>query len=238
MTLFAASGWADVERLREGLGSRGEATVRAAGQGFAADIARHFSSVVLARVFLVLPFRSLPPPDRAFAIGVAKGDSRLDERTPVLSLLGTSGREPHWGNRERSNGHLAIPLLARAHVENIPMLARLLGDLQVDFSALDDGRALASERMLGGSNAKFYVPDAQTAKNERGEFVIPAREFVKKYAVRTVFGMGGAYLDGTLAVAVIFTDEPIDVLIVNRFPSLISSFKMATSKPLSRGAIF
>jgi hypothetical protein len=50
--------------------------------------------------------------------------------------------------------------------------------------------------------------------------------------------MGGAYLDGTLAIAIVFTSEVIDRLVADRFPSLISNFKMATSALLIRGAIY
>ena len=39
-------------------------------------------------------------------------------------------------------------------------------------------------------------------------------------------------------VAVIFTDELIDELIVDRFPSLISNLKMATADLLAKGAIY
>ena len=45
--------------------------------------------------------------------------------------------------------------------------------------------------MLGGLNAKFFVPDAGTTRNGRGDYVIPARDFLsQKHSVRTVFGMG------------------------------------------------
>jgi hypothetical protein len=62
---------------------------------------------------------------------------------------------------------------------------------------------------------------------------------VRAQNVGSVFGMGGAYLDGTLAVAVFFTDEKsLDSPFADRFASLISTFKMATSKLLADGRIY
>ncbi len=212
--------------------------MRVAAQGFVDDLSASFSSIVLARLFLVVPFGSLPPEDRAFASALVKDSALLSASTRVLSLLGTAGREHEWNDRLRSRGHLAVPLLSQELVQGIPMLARLLAELEVDFAALDDGRAIASTRMLGGQNAKFFVGDASTARNARGDYVIPARDFVTKHSVRTVFGMGGAYVDGTLAVAVVFSSETIDPLVVARFPSLISNFKMATAKSFAAGHLY
>jgi hypothetical protein len=240
MLSFGTSEWAQIETLRTKIMGRrsATATVAEAAQAFVEDFPQMFSSVVLARLFVVAPLRALPAVERDFASAAASGDVRLRPDTRVLALLGTWGRDPQWRDRTLSRGHLAVPLLDRAYVENIPMLARLLADLRVDFAALDDGRAIASQPMLGGLNAKFFVPDALTAVNDRGQFVIPSRDFVASQGVRSVFGMGGAYVDGTLAVAVIFTNEVIDSLVVDRFPSLISNFKMATSTLLAQGRIF
>lgn len=118
------------------------------------------------------------------------------------------------------------------------MVARVLGDLQVDLAGLADGKAIATRRMLGGINVKFVIDDAQTAKDAKDRWVIPSREFVNRYGVRTVFGMGGAYVDGTLAVAIFFTNESVSSLIIDRFPSLISNFKMTTAPLLASGRVY
>ena len=153
-------------------------------------------------------------------------------------VLGTTGREPQWNQRLTSEGHLAIPLLDRAFVQGIPMIAKLLADLEADLANLDSGMPIASRKLLGGQNATFYVPDARTMVDSQGRSVISATPFVTRYGVRGVFGMGGAYLDGSLAVAVIFTNEVLERLTVDKFPSLIGNFKMATSKLVSAGKIF
>jgi hypothetical protein len=236
--LLAESTFEHVQEVRAHLASRVAPSVAEAAQSFVADLATTFSSVLLARVFVVVPFRALPAPDQAFARKLVGDDPRISAETRVLSLLGTMGRKLAWCDRLQSAGHLAVPLLDRAHVTGIPMIARLLGDLEVDFKGLDDKRSIASTPMLGGHNAKFLVRDAVTATNERGELVIPARDFVAHHGVRTVFGMGGSYVDGTLAVVVVFTDELVDDLTVSRFPSLISSFKMATAEAMAKGRIY
>jgi hypothetical protein len=238
MVQFAETGWAVVDALRSGVMSRQSATVLQAAQTFVEDFARSLSSVVLARMFLVLPLENLPPAERELATSRAHQDARIGPKTRVLSLLGTYGQDPKWRDRLRSGGHLAVPLLDRAHVQSIPMIAKLLADLEVDLAALEEGRAIASRLMVGGRNGRFLVADAQTAVDEQGRFIIPARDFVTGFNVRTVFGMGGAYVDGTLAVAVIFTNEVIDTLVVDRFPSLISNFKMSTAALLANGHVY
>jgi hypothetical protein len=238
MPTFAESTWADIEAVRSRLMEKPQRTVAAAAGGLASDLAGTFTSVVLARVFLVLPLDHLPPAERAVAARAAHGDPLLRSSTRVLSLVGTAGHQSAWCDRARSTGHLAVPLVSRAAVEEIPMIARLLSDLQVDLGGLDAGETIATQRMLGGSNGKFRVDDAQSAQDRKGRFVIPARDFVKDNAVRTVFGMGGAYAEGTVAVVVIFTNEIVPSMVTDRFPSLISNFKMATTPALMAGAIY
>lgn len=54
------------------------------------------------------------------------------------------------------------------------------------------------------------------------------------HAVRTVFGMGGAYANGLLVIAIVFSTELLDPLTVARYPSLISNFKIATGPLVER----
>jgi hypothetical protein len=237
MQSFQSSTWDDVERLRGGIAERPAGSVEEAAQAIAASLAASSPTVTLARLFVVLPFSKLPPSDRNFAQRLA-GPESLDTRTPVLSLLGTAGRKAEWCDRARSVGHRAIPLTSAAFVRGIPMIANLLASLDVSLSALDDGKVLDTRQLLGGKNAAFFVADARRTEDSDGRRVIPSGDFVDAYGVRTVFGMGGAYVDGTLAVAVVFTSETVDRLVVDRFPSLIGNFKMATSKLMTAGRVF
>jgi hypothetical protein len=152
-------------------------------------------------------------------------------------LLGTSGREPAWNDRTQSRGHRVIPLIDRAFVSGAPMLAKLLADLEIDLRPLDAGQPIDVRRMLGSQNGMFYVPDAKTA-TDGARMIIAERDFVSRYDVHTVFGMGGAYNEAVLAIAIVFTTESIERLVADRYPSLISNFKMATASLVARGELF
>lgn len=235
--------WAEIEEVRRRLGDElvEVPSVEEAAQRFVSIFVEAFPTTVLARIFGVLPLRLLPEADRTIATSTAErigSRNLLREETPTLSLLGTAGREPEWNDRTRSVGHRAIPLVNRAFVEGAPMLARLLADLQVDFASLDDGRPATSRRLAGGTNQRFYVADAATAKDDRGRSIIPSTDFVAKHGVRTVFGMGGSYFEGTLVVAIIFAAEKVELLAADRFPTLISNFKMSTTECVQSGRIF
>ncbi|HEY0189519.1 MAG TPA: hypothetical protein VGC42_00260, partial [Kofleriaceae bacterium] len=65
-----------------------------------------------------------------------------------------------------------------------------------------------------------------------------ARDFVARYQIRSVFGMGGTYIDGRMAIFVAFTREALTPGVVDRFTSFISTFKMATAELVARGAVF
>jgi hypothetical protein len=238
MTLLGESDWAGIERLRGNLGAQGASTVEEAAQGFATTFFETFTSVVLTRVFMVVPFAQLPARERAFAMRVAGEDPRLRMTTPVLVLLGTRGRESAWNDRTCSSRHLCIPLVDRTFVEAAPMVAKLLADIDVDLAALDDGRPIVTRRLLGGKNGMFYVPDAATAMDGRGRSIIADRDFVAQYDIHTVFGMGGAYIDGSLVISIVFATEKLDRFVVDRFPSLIGSFKIATAPLVGNRSIF
>lgn len=233
MPLLAETSWSEIETLRERVSNnlRGSPTIVEAANRFLGVFTDEFSSIALARLFLVVPYSSLPREEAVFAEAIARqfGGASLRPETPVLSLVGTRGAEAAWNDRKRSKGHLAIPLLDKKFVEGAPMIAQLLADLEIDLAALGDGRPIASRRMLGGHNQRFYVADAEAAQDDRGRYVIADQAFVATNAIRTVFGMAGAYADGVLAVAIIFSRERLDELAVDRFPSFISHFKMSTS---------
>ena len=230
--------WPDVERLREAVGVKDPSSVEAAAEAFVGAFSAAFSDVALIRLFIVLPVARVPEREGAFAARFAAADPRFGPATRVLTLLGSRGREPAWNERRLSRGHLCIPLIDRKFVEAAPMIAKLLSDIDVDLAAFDDGRPIATRKLLGGKNGMFYVPDAATAIDATGRYVIADRAFVERYAIRTVFGMGGAYADGTLVTSVVFSTAKIPQLIADRFPSLISNFKMATAKLVEERRIF
>ena len=239
MKSFAEAQWSTIEAFRTHIGELGgRPSLTDASQAVCEYFATNFQSVVLARLFLVLPLGTLPAAERAFALKLANGSPRVNDSTRVLCLMGTSGKRDAWCDRRNSLGHLAIPLVSAESVSGAPMIAKLLSDLNIDLRALDDGRPIATRQMLGGSNGIFFVPDAVASEDSAGRKIVPATDFVHENGVGTVFGMGGAYLDGTLAVVVVFCNERLERLSAERFGNLIASFKMATSRMLLERKIF
>jgi len=239
MKSLAAAEWSDLEALRVRVGATATSTqISAAAQGVCDLFTEAFESILLARLFLVLPFEGLPARESAFARRLVEQSRPIPGRTRVLCLLGSSGKKPAWRDRTTSAGHLAIPLLDADAVAAAPMVAKLLSDLNVDLKALDDGRPIATRQMLGGNNGIFYVPDAQKDQDAMGRQIVADSAFVRENGIKTVFGMGGAYVDGTLAVMIVFCNETLERMVVDRYGSFISSFKMATASLLASGRIF
>jgi len=186
-------------------------------------------STALARVYALTPFGELPADIAAFVRDLARSHTGdVGAATPVLTLLGTYGSEPAWCDRKQSRGHRGIPLLSGDFVGAIPMLARLLKELGIDLSWLDDAPEVNTRRLLGGFNGIFYVDDATTARDALGRHIIPAQEFVEQHRVKTVFGMGGFYPDGTMIVCIVFTREELSRAQVERLKSLLSLLKGET----------
>lgn len=238
MGSLADAGWEDVERLRAVVSGSQPRSLELAAHGFVTAFAGAFTDVALVRVFAVMPLADVADHERTFARRLAAADPRLTERTRVLTLLGTAGGEPAWNDRRASRGHLCIPLLDRSFVESAPMIARLLADIDVDLAAFDDGRPIATRKLMGGKNGMFYIPDATTAKDDQDRYIIPDQAFVEKHGIRTVFGMGGAYLEGILILSIVFSRVEVPRIIVDRFPSLIVNLKMATADLVRRGVVF
>ena len=235
MTTYASleqSRWAEVlDAMRPDVSSA--ATLEEAAQSVARRLHAELpASTPLVRVYALVPHRELPEDVRAFVAGLAErtdgGQSPLAATTPVLSLLGTYGSKPEWQDRKLSRGHKGIPLVSAAFVDAIPMMARLLRELGVELSWLDDAPEIMTRRLLGGFNGVFYVEDAKTVRDVKGRLVIPATDFVEAEGVRTVFGMGGFYPDGTMIVCTVFTRERLPRPAVERFTSLISMLKGGT----------
>ncbi|HZF48021.1 MAG TPA: hypothetical protein VE093_05195 [Polyangiaceae bacterium] len=171
-------------------------------------------SVVLARFYATIPLGKLPEESRRFAASLASSrgaKERLDDTTMVLTLFGSRGDEPAWNDRRASRGHLAIPLLSAAFIDEIPMVSRLLRDLGVpmDWAGIvSEGIQTDTFGRLGGF---FYVEDAAAAVDHRGRKIISAQDFVGAHGVKTVFGTAGTYvLSKWLVTIIVFCRERIE----------------------------
>jgi hypothetical protein len=199
-------------------------------------------SLPLVRVFATLDYGLLPKSNKAFVRSVAEAHQvqhLLNDKTPVLSLLGTRGVTAEWNDRTRSRGHTGIPLVSAHFIQSIPMVARLLKELglELEWISRQDSSAIAST--LGGSLAGlFFVSDASTATDAQGRHIIPARDFVASHGIKTVFGIGGAYIGGTIVVLILFTSESFDKAQAATLMPLINVFKAATTSLVVAERIF
>lgn len=197
-------------------------------------------SVVLARFYATIPFGRLPEESRRFASSLAASRGERDpltDKTMVLTLLGTRGEQREWNDRRASRGHLAIPLLSAAFIEEIPMVSRLLKDLGVPIDwASAAGVSTDTFGRLGGF---FYVEDATTAVDHKGRKIISAQNFVTAHGVKTVFGTAGTYvLSKWLVTIIIFCRERVDRDRAKDFMPFANTVTSATSELVRRGKLF
>jgi len=220
------------------------ASLEAAAQSLVETIYREFSdSVVLARCFITIPLGTLPARIREFVSELAENKSsaaQLADDTPVLTLLGTCGARDKWNSRHSSQGHSGIPLISASFVDSIPMIARLLKELEVDLNWLSDEEktGFTEKEMGGGWVGSFHVRDAATAVDHQGRKIITAQDFVAQNGIQTVFGLGGIYPRGALFTLVVFTHEIIEKERLADFVPLVPLIKVSTSSLLEEGKIF
>jgi len=202
----------------------------------------HFEdSVVLARIFLTVPFLSLPPSNEAFVRQMAESAgvaSELKATTPVLSLLGTRGRERDWNDRRNSKGHIGIPLVSSAFVDSIPMISRVLKELGVPMHWVDSQDSQVVLEAMGRAASLFFVEDAANAVDHQGRKIIVAQDFVSKYDVVGVFGTGSVYPNGQILVLIVFCKEAVPRKVAEQFLALVEMFKQRTKTLAASTRIF
>ncbi len=226
--------WAGVEAKIEHA-----STFEQAAQELANAIYEQFGeSVVLARVYLTVPFGALPPANQTFVRNLAESanaSSQLQETTPVLSLIGSFGQEAEWRDRRNSKGHVGIPLLSASFVDAIPMISRLLRELGLPVDWADHHDIEIMKKMGTGL---FYVENAAEAVDHEGRKIIAVQDFVSAHQVRSVFGAGGAYPNGQMFVCVVFCRDLFDRGVSERFLPLINLFEEKTEALLGSGKVF
>jgi histone H3/H4 len=202
---------------------------------------RFDESVVIARVFFTVPFDSLPPANKVFVRKLAEGagaGAQIKGTTPVLTLVGTHGVEEDWKDRRKSRGHAGIPLISSAFVGAIPMISRLLKELGVPMDWVDSHDSEIIKKAVRGTVGVFFVDDAAEAVDHEGRKIIAAQDFVRKYGVKSVFGIGEAYDNGQMLVMVVFCRDAFSRDVAERFVTLAGAFKTDTSSLVEQGKIF
>ncbi len=189
-------------------------------------------SAVLVRMYATTRFSGLPDFDKRFVRDFVESRNiapLLNEDTIVLSLLGTSGVRAEWCERSRSRGHLALPLVTASFVSSIPMLSSLMIDMGIGLKWLMTGDTSIVINKLGKMVGVFYVSDARTSTDKYGRRIVPAQDFVSDFDIRTVFGLGGSFLNGTFVSLIIFSNESIERKRIEGFMPLMSRIKSATA---------
>ena len=159
---FVSEFWANLElRVKQ------SKCLEQAAQELAAGLHRRFDdSVVLARVYVTVPFKGLPPANKTFVQELAKSagaEFDLDAATPVLSLIGSYGQEENWRDRRNSKNHVGIPLISSAFVASIPMISRLLHELGVPMNWIDTHetemivKTVGSAEMVGSLSCRSLL---------------------------------------------------------------------------------
>jgi hypothetical protein len=169
-------------------------------------------SIVLARIYQLMTYKDLPESDKRFVTNLATNlniADKIQNESPVLSLMATAGKESKWNNRENSSGHLGIPFISEPFVRGIPMMLALLQATGLEIPGV--GKLKADVAMPFFNQGVFLVEDATKEMDDKGRLIIPAQDFVKEHNVKSVLGFGHAeVLHNTFTVALFFVSDSLD----------------------------
>ena len=174
------------------------------------------ASCVLVRCFVTIG-RSRLPGHLARVVEPYEDDDHDDQ---FLVLLATEGIEAEWCDRRRSQHHQVIPLAGNATSVTFPMVIRMFRQFGCPVPSLaSHGAAFVepAEHAFG----VFHVEDAS------GGSAIPNQDFVAKYRVASVVGVGGRLPAGEVFAVLIFSRDPIDRQVAELLQPLAMSIKLA-----------
>ncbi len=213
-----------------------------ASQLFTDTLFKQFEEdAALIRVYSTVAYGDLPAETQKFVHAIADDNGvtdRLHGETPVLSLMGTTGKEEAWCDRRLSHGHMGIPMVSSAFVDAIPMVSRLLQQMGVGIDWIDSTDLRTAVSGAAQMSGFFYVPNASTEKDAKGRLVIPAQDFVTDYRIKTVSGVGATYSSGTMAVAIVFATRSVTIAATRHLQPLIDAFVSSTTGLVQHGALF
>ncbi len=219
------------------------ATLEEAAQTCTDAIYAHFGeSIALARVFVTVPMKELPMENSKWVEALAERagvSAGLDDETPVLSLLASSGDRPEWNDRKASQGHVGIPLVSSKFIAEIPMIAQLLNQLGLPLDWVDSRDSNIVKKKLGNAAGMFFVDRASEATDLRDRKIIAAQDFVAEHDIKSVVGVGGAYLlKNAIFVLIIFCHDEIARHDAGYFVPLVNFFKSRTGSLVKPDMIF
>ena len=94
------------------------------------------------------------------------------------------------------------------------------------------------EKTMGRAKRLFFVEDAAKATDVQGRQIISAQDFVSRYEVKGVFGIGGAYVGGQISVLVVFCRDTFPRTAAEYFMTLMALFQAKTAWLVGSGKVF
>jgi hypothetical protein len=162
------------------------------------------------------------------------------DSTPVLTLLGTRGRNADWNERDKSQGFRCIPLLSSKYVTSLSMLSMQFKNMNFDFSQFDDwDTSIVEKGRAGEYSGMLYVNDAVIDKDDQNRMIVPRQEFVTEYGVKTVLGFGAGYSNHpTIVTLFAFTNEILTKSVAEPFAQLLEAYTSVSKELIQNGRIF
>lgn len=219
-------------------------TAEELAQAFIDIIYEYFQkSLVLLRLFSSVPYSALSTEDRQLVDKKANdsGTAHLyNDRTPILTLLGTRGQKSDWNVRPKSQGFRCIPLVSSAYVASLSMLSMQFRKMNFDFGLFDTwDTTIVAKGRADGYPGMLYINDAGIDKDEQGRMIVPRQEFVAENNVKTVVGFGDGYSNHpTIAALFAFTNETLSESTVKPFASLLETYISISKELVGNERIF
>lgn len=173
--------------------------------------------IALARLFKTDSYGRLDPELQAI---VRQSVATSSPEMKCLRMCATVGSEPAWNDIRQSVSHRVIPLPSEKAVEQLPMIAQLLQQLEFDVGGLVQSDAKVLVR--GAQTSVFHVEEAL------GSHHIPAQdEFIRRFGIRSVVGFGDVLPDCNIFAVIIFSRAKIPSGVADFFSLLSLSVRSA-----------
>lgn len=181
--------------------------------------------VALVRCFVTCPYSTLSTQgDLQERARKLLGDTEPNPSHRCLVLLGTRGMEPAWDQRQLSTGHQVIPLGSPGLMQKTPMITELCRQIGITRTAfLNPGQPHRLDLALRRAGC-FHIAEAA------GSPFIPAQsDFVHRYRVRSVLGLGAPLDEQDFFAVLLFARVPLSAELAAAMKPLTVSIKLALS---------
>jgi len=162
----------------------------------------------LVRIFRLVEDESLPADLLQYAD---------PEHKPYVALMGTYGVETEWQNRQLSKTHKLMSL----GPERSPMMQAVYEQIGLDHKNPPSKEATPDQMLQQFSDgilAYFYVPKAADSP------YVPGHDFVTKYGIHSVVGIGYPFLSGAFYFLLAFSRSEITRQSATAFAEITAPF--------------